>query len=107
MVALFEKWFGDQGTMTPAARLLILLFACVGLVTAPVMTWFSKSAYDEFKRQTERLAHIEGFLGVAAERARNRDERVDRLERSNDNQQGKIDDHERRLIRIETQRGVP
>lgn len=102
MIALLTEWFGDNGKLTPASRLLIIVFAVVGLVTAPMVTWFAKGAYDEFKGQTEALAKIQLFLSASVERAKQRDERMGVLERQNVSQQTQIDDHERRLIRIET-----
>lgn len=102
MMDLFKEWFGDHGTLTPASRFLILLFASVGLVCAPMVTWFAKGAYDEFKGQSEKLAEIQLYLSGATERARARDARTTILETVNGRQQDQLNDHERRLIRIET-----
>lgn len=106
MIDLFKEWFGEQGKLTPASRLLILVFAIVGMVCAPMVTWFAKGAYDEFKGQTERLAAIQLYLSAAQERARHRDERTAAIEVTNNKQQTQIEDHERRLIRIESVRGA-
>ena len=106
MIDLFKEWFGEQGKLTPASRLLILVFAIVGMVCAPMVTWFAKGAYDEFKGQTEKLSEIQLYLSAATERARARDVRMVQVEMLNGKQQDQLNDHERRLIRIETVRGL-
>jgi len=106
MIDILKDWFWDHGKLTPASRLLIILFAVVGLVTAPIVTWFAKGAYEEFKGQSEALAKIQLYLSAATERARQRDERMIGFEKQNNQQQMQLDDHERRLIRIETLNGA-
>lgn len=105
MIDILKDWFGDHGKLTPASRLFIILFAVVGLVTAPIVTWFAKGAYDEFKEQTKALSEIQLYLSGAAERAKQRDEKMMAVEKQNASQQMQLDDHERRLIRIETLNG--
>lgn len=101
-----REWFGNEGKLTPAALLSILVFAIVGVLSAPLLTWFAKGAYDEFRDQSRKLSSIELFLAGASERARTRDVRLDSAEITNRSQQIQLADHERRLIRIEVPRGI-
>lgn len=104
MAVKLADWFSPNGQLTVAARASLLAFAVVGLFCAPIVTWFAKGAYDEFKGQSQKLSEIERYMAGAAERAKQRDIRADQAEAMNRSQQGQLDDHERRLIRIETLR---
>ena len=106
MVERFSELFGNDGKLTPTSRFIMVAFALIGMTCAPFVVWFAKGAYDEFKGQTEKLSSIQLYLSAAQERARHRDERTTAIEVTNNKQQTQIEDHERRLIRIESVRGA-
>lgn len=97
----FTEWFGENGKMTAISRASILMFALVGLVTAPVVAWFTKGIWEEFRDQTATLTKIERYMGEEKIRDEGRDSRIAELQGATKETLRILNDHERRIYSIE------
>lgn len=101
----FSDWFGENGKMSAISRASILMFALVGLITAPMVAWFTKGIWEEFRDQTATLSKIERYMGEEKIRDEGRDRRITELHGVQRDHQSTLGDHEKRITRIESQRG--
>jgi len=101
MMGTFSEWFAENGKMSAISRASILMFAIVGVVTAPIVAWFTKNIWEEFRDQTATLSKIERYMGEEKIRDEGRDSRIAELQGTSKETLRILNDHERRIFSIE------
>lgn len=99
---VYQSISSADGKGAATARILIIVFAIVGIIVFSALKPLGVALLEEIHANHAAIDRMNSFIAGAEETRKTRDSQVADIAKRNDGQDTKIDDHERRLGRLES-----